>query len=89
MRLPETTAPTPAPRPVTPAEIVEEYLRLHMIPDPDAARQFCATACGVAAATTFTRRLAFSNCTWPSTSAKSVQSRPVPTFLPALNLEPT
>ena len=42
MRLPETTAPTPAPRPVTPAEIVEEYLRLHMIPDPDAARQFCA-----------------------------------------------
>jgi ketosteroid isomerase-like protein len=25
-----------------PAEIVEEYLRLHMIPDPDSARQFCA-----------------------------------------------
>jgi ketosteroid isomerase-like protein len=24
------------------AKIVEEYLRLHMIPDPDAARQFCA-----------------------------------------------
>ena len=24
------------------ARIVEEYLRLHMIPDPDAARQFCA-----------------------------------------------
>ena len=23
-------------------KIVEEYLRLHMIPDPDAARQFCA-----------------------------------------------
>src|ERR1041385_109527 len=22
--------------------IVEEYLRLHMIPDPDSARQFCA-----------------------------------------------
>ena len=25
-----------------PVEIVEEYLRLHMIPDPDSARQFCA-----------------------------------------------
>src|SRR5687768_12845184 len=25
-----------------PAKIVEEYLRLHMIPDPDAARRFCA-----------------------------------------------
>ena len=25
-----------------PVKIVEEYLRLHMIPDPDAARQFCA-----------------------------------------------
>jgi hypothetical protein len=25
-----------------PVAIVEEYLRLHMIPDPDAARQFCA-----------------------------------------------
>jgi ketosteroid isomerase-like protein len=25
-----------------PARIVEEYLRLHMIPDPDAARRFCA-----------------------------------------------
>ena len=24
------------------AKIVEEYLRLHMIPDPDSARQFCA-----------------------------------------------
>ena len=24
------------------ARIVEEYLRLHMIPDPDAARRFCA-----------------------------------------------
>ena len=24
------------------AKIVEEYLRLHMIPDPDAARRFCA-----------------------------------------------
>src|SRR6266436_4574899 len=23
-------------------KIVEEYLRLHMIPDPDAARRFCA-----------------------------------------------
>jgi hypothetical protein len=27
-----------------PAQLVEEYLRLHMIPDPDAARQFCAPA---------------------------------------------
>ncbi|HEX2200171.1 MAG TPA: nuclear transport factor 2 family protein [Burkholderiales bacterium] len=25
-----------------PAKIVEEYLRLHMIPDPDAARRFCS-----------------------------------------------
>ena len=25
-----------------PVGIVEEYLRLHMIPDPDSARQFCA-----------------------------------------------
>jgi hypothetical protein len=25
-----------------PAKIVEEYLRLHMIPDPDAARRYCA-----------------------------------------------
>src|SRR3954453_14178031 len=25
-----------------PVKIVEEYLRLHMIPDPDSARQFCA-----------------------------------------------
>jgi len=25
-----------------PASIVEEYLRLHMIPDPDSARRFCA-----------------------------------------------
>src|SRR5258706_6425061 len=25
-----------------PVKIVEEYLRLHMIPDPDAARQYCA-----------------------------------------------
>ena len=25
-----------------PVRIVEEYLRLHMIPDPDAARQYCA-----------------------------------------------
>ena len=25
-----------------PVKIVEEYLRLHMIPDPDAARQHCA-----------------------------------------------
>ena len=25
-----------------PVEIVEEYLRLHMIPDPDSARKFCA-----------------------------------------------
>jgi hypothetical protein len=24
-----------------PVKIVEEYLRLHMIPDPDAARRFC------------------------------------------------
>jgi len=24
------------------ARIVEEYLRLHMIPDPDSARQFCS-----------------------------------------------
>ena len=28
--------------PQTPAEIVEAYLRLHMIPDPDSARKFCA-----------------------------------------------
>ncbi len=25
-----------------PVKIVEEYLRLHMIPDPDSARRFCA-----------------------------------------------
>src|SRR5260221_4828710 len=25
-----------------PVKIVEEYLRLHMIPDPDSARQYCA-----------------------------------------------
>jgi hypothetical protein len=25
-----------------PVEIVEEYLRLHMIPDPDSARHYCA-----------------------------------------------
>ena len=25
-----------------PVKIVEEYLRLHMIPDPDSARQFCS-----------------------------------------------
>src|SRR5258705_13622678 len=25
-----------------PVKIVEEYLRLHMIPDPDAARHYCA-----------------------------------------------
>ena len=25
-----------------PAKIVEEYLRLHMIPDPDSARKFCS-----------------------------------------------
>ena len=25
-----------------PAKIVEEYLKLHMIPDPDAARRYCA-----------------------------------------------
>jgi ketosteroid isomerase-like protein len=27
---------------IDPVAIVEEYLRLHMIPDPDSARQFCA-----------------------------------------------
>jgi hypothetical protein len=27
---------------LTPAQIVDEYLRLHMIPDPDAARRFVA-----------------------------------------------
>ena len=32
----------PAPNLSDPAQLVEEYLRLHMIPDPDAARQFCA-----------------------------------------------
>ena len=32
----------PAPNLSDPAQRVEEYLRLHMIPDPDAARQFCA-----------------------------------------------
>ena len=32
----------PSRNPTHPAAIVEEYLRLHMIPDPDAARQFCA-----------------------------------------------
>src|SRR5258708_35021010 len=25
-----------------PVKIVEEYLRLHMIPDPDSARQYCS-----------------------------------------------
>ena len=28
--------------PADPASIVEEYLRLHMIPDPDSARAYCA-----------------------------------------------
>src|SRR5436189_223777 len=28
--------------PADPVAIVEEYLRLHMIPDPDSARQYCA-----------------------------------------------
>ena len=32
----------PAPNLSDPAQLVEEYLRLHMIPDPDSARQFCA-----------------------------------------------
>ena len=32
----------PAPNLSDPAQLVEEYLRLHMIPDPDAARRFCA-----------------------------------------------
>ena len=31
-----------APAPVDPVAIVEEYLRLHMIPDPDSARAYCA-----------------------------------------------
>ena len=35
-------AANPAAAPQTPVEIVEDYLRLHMIPDPDSARQFCA-----------------------------------------------
>jgi len=28
--------------PMDAASIAEEYLRLHMLPDPDAARKFCA-----------------------------------------------
>jgi hypothetical protein len=43
---------------------------------------------GGGSAFTFTRRLFLSKATLPSTSAKSVQSRPVPTFLPAMNLLP-
>ena len=27
---------------VSPAEVVETYLKLHMIPDPDSARKFCS-----------------------------------------------
>src|SRR5712691_1086092 len=36
----------------------------------------------------FTRRLFLSKATLPSTSANNVQSRPVPTLLPAKNLVP-
>ena len=36
----------------------------------------------------FTRWLPLSNATLPSTSANKVQSRPVPTLLPATNLVP-
>jgi hypothetical protein len=34
--------PTNPPPPWSPAEVVDEYLRLLMIPDPDAARRFVA-----------------------------------------------
>ncbi len=35
-----STAPTPTPS--TPGEIVDEFLRLVMIPDPDSARRYTA-----------------------------------------------
>src|SRR5204863_5494491 len=40
------------------------------------------------AGTTLIRLLSLSNSTLPSTSANKVQSRPVPTFLPATNFVP-
>lgn len=41
-RVPETSMPDAPNHPATPAAIVDEYLRLLMIPDPNAARRFVA-----------------------------------------------
>src|SRR5438128_1438941 len=43
---------------------------------------------GAASASTLMRRLSLSNATFPSTRANKVQSRPVPTLLPATNFVP-